>query len=110
MKKIFTLIATVFLAMSANAQEVGLFDYTEAYVDGQEITTDNAKLILGNDMKGWKVTATKVSADGALADFGKTLTVKTDDGDVEQFSVVTLTGQNNPKDQAESGKGSSVNY
>ena len=110
MKKIFTLIATVFLAMSANAQEVGLFDYTEAYVDGQEITTANAKLTLGNDMKGWKVTATKVSADGALADFGKTLTVKTDDGDVEQFSVVTLTGQNNPKDQAESGKGSGVNY
>ena len=110
MKKFFTLIASALIAMSANAQEAGLFDYNTASTDGQEITTDNAKLTLGNDMKGWKVAATKVSADGDLAAFGKMLTVKTDDGDVEQFSVVTLTGQNNPKDQAVSGGGSGVNY
>ena len=110
MKKLFTFVASALVAMSANAQEVGLFDYSTAYADGQSISTDNASLTLGNDMKGWKVAATKVAEDGYLAAFGKTVTVSTDDGDKEQFSVITVTGSNNPKDQATAGGGSGVNY
>lgn len=109
MKKIFTLIAVAAMALTAGAQEVGLFDYSTAYEDGQSISTANAKLTLGDDMKGWKVSATKITEGGFLNAFGQTVTVTTDDGDKEQFSAITLAGQNNPKDEAASGKGSGIN-
>lgn len=109
MKKFFTLIAVAAMAMTAGAQEVGLFDYSAAYEDGQSISTASAKLTLGNDMKGWKVGATKITEGGYLNAFGQTVTVSTDDGDKEQFSAITLNGQNNPKDEAASGKGSGIN-
>ena len=109
MKKFFTLIAMALVAIGANAQEKGLFDYSTTYVDGQAISTDNATLILGDDMKGWKTSATKVAEEGYLKEFGQTVTITTDDGEKEQYSGITVTGQNNPKDQAESGKGSGIN-
>ena len=109
MKKFFTLIAVAAMAMTAGAQEVGLFDYSATYEDGQSISTASAKLTLGNDMKGWKVGATKITEGGYLNAFGQTVTVSTDDGDKEQFSAITLNGQNNPKDEAASGKGSGIN-
>ena len=109
MKKFFTLIAVAAMAMTAGAQEVALFDYSASYEDGQSISTANAKLTLGDDMKGWKVGATKITEGGYLNAFGQTVTVSTDDGDKEQFSAITLNGQNNPKDEAASGKGSGIN-
>lgn len=98
------------MALTAGAQEKALFDYSVTYEDGQVVSTANAKLTLGNDMKAWKTGASKIAADGYLSEFGQTVTVTNDDGDqVEQFSVVTVTGSNNPKDQAASGKGSGIN-
>ena len=110
MKKIFTLFAVAAMALTAGAQEKALFDYSTTYQDGQVISTAKAKLTLGNDMKEWKTAASKISAESYLSDFGQTVTITNDDGEqVEQFSVVTVTGSNNPKDQAESGKGSGIN-
>ncbi len=109
MKKLFTLIAVAAMTLTAGAQEVGLFDYNTTYEDGQVISTANAKLTLGDDMKGWKTSATKITEGGFLNDFGLTVTVTTDDGPKDQFSAITVTGQNNPKDQAASGKGSGIN-
>lgn len=109
MKKIFTLCAVIAMTLAAGAQEKALFDYSVTYADGQTISSANAKLTLGNDMKAWKTGASKIAADGYLSEFGQTVTVTTDDGDVEQFSAITVNGSNNPKDQAESGKGSGIN-
>ena len=109
MKKIFTLFAVAAMALTAGAQEKALFDYSTKYQDGQAISTASARLTLGNDMKEWKTGAAKISPESYLSDFGQTVTVTTDNGDVEQFSAVTVTGSNNPKDQAESGKGSGIN-
>ena len=109
MKKIFTLFAVAAMALTAGAQEKALFDYSTKYQDGQAISTASARLTLGNDMKEWKTGAAKISPESYLSEFGQTVTVTTDNGDVEQFSAVTVTGSNNPKDQAESGKGSGIN-
>ncbi len=112
MKKLFSFLAMMLIAICAQAQatQVGLFDFSKAYADGDAISTSSAKLTLGNDMKLWKTSATKISETGALYAFGQNVTVKNDDGeDVEQFSAITLTGSNNPKDLAESGKGSGIN-
>ena len=112
MKKLFSFLAMMLIAICAQAQaiQVGLFDFSKAYADGDAISSSSAKLTLGNDMKQWKTSATKISETGALYAFGQNVTVKNDDGeDVEQFSAITLTGSNNPKDLAESGKGSGIN-
>ena len=112
MKKLFSFLAMMLIAICAQAQatQVGLFDFSKAYADGDAISSSSAKLTLGNDMKRWKTSATKISETGALYAFGQNVTVKNDDGeDVEQFSAITLTGSNNPKDLAESGKGAGIN-
>ena len=110
MKRTFTLLTAIFLmTMVAQAFELALFNYNRSYTDGQSISTANASLTLGDDLKGWLVSATKISEDGYLNAFGQSVPVSYDGEMNEQFSVITVNGQNNPKDQAEAGKGSGIN-
>ena len=110
MKRTFTLLTAIFLmTMVAQAFELALFNYNRSYTDGQYISTANASLTLGDDMKGWLVSATKISEDGYLNAFGQSVPVSYDGEMNEQFSVITVNGQNNPKDQAAAGKGSGIN-
>lgn len=64
MKKIFTLIAVAFCAISVNAQETLAISADETYQDGQELTTENCTVKLGNDQKKWTV-----KADASLSQF-----------------------------------------
>ena len=110
MKRTFTLLTAIFLmTMVAQAFELALFNYNRSYTDGQYISTANASLTLGDDMKGWLVSATKISEDGYLNAFGQSVPVSYDGEMNEQFSVITVNGQNNPKDQAAAGKGIGIN-
>ena len=72
MKKLFSFLAMMLIAICAQAQatQVGLFDFSKAYADGDAISSSSAKLTLGNDMKQWKTSATKISETGALYAFG----------------------------------------
>ena len=109
MKKIFTLIASVFLAMSANAQETALFSNSGTYGNGARLETENAYVELGND-RTTKNYDIKLSTHKAYcADFAQTVPVKNEDtGEMEDKSrVVYVVGNQNPKDGELNGDASS---
>lgn len=97
----FTLIAVAMMAMGANAQEKILFDASGSYADGQEFTTANLTLKLGNDFDTWKVNMSAIK-EGQYADFKQTVTI---DG-VDKDGIVIISGNQNPKDKAAKNTGS----
>lgn len=104
MKKFFTLIAVAMAAVSLNAQEKIVFAQDATLADGQEFTTDNMVLKLGNDFDKWKVGASGVK-EGQLADFKQTVTIEEEQKD----GIVIINGNQNPKDKAAKNSGSGFN-
>lgn len=100
MKKIFTLIATVFLAMSANAQETALFSNNGTYGNGARLETENAYVVLGNDRTSKNYDIKLTTHKAYCADFAQTVPVKNEEtGEMEDKSrVVYVVGGQNPKD------------
>lgn len=109
MKKIFTLIAVVMMAVGTHAQTKVVFSATETYSDSQVITSGQTKLTLGNDQNPgtWKKGQSSMDAENNayLADFFQTVT--TDDG--EKNGYVAINGGNNPKDKTGKNAGSGFN-
>ncbi len=104
MKKIFTLVAVAMAVVSMNAQERIVFTQDAALADGQEFTTDNMVLKLGNDFDKWKNSASGVT-EGQFADFKQTVTIEEEQKD----GVVIINGNQNPKDKAAKNSGSGFN-
>ena len=108
MKKIFTLIALGVVALSANAQEEKvLFENGGTYTDEQVLTSDNAQLQLGKDIKKaakWDNKATTSSE--YLAPFTQSVDV---DGEMKD-RIVYIVGGNNPQDLEENGKKGASGY
>lgn len=101
MKKIFTLFAIATMAVSAQAQETVLFTYDGTYTDLQELTTENTKLVLGQDIKKASKWDNKAASSSEyLAAFTQTVQIKNDDtGEMEDKDrIVYISGGNNPKD------------
>ena len=110
MKKIFTLMTIVFMAINASAQEVALFENGGTYNNGATLSTANAKVVLGNDRTS-KPYDVKLSTCKAYCEplFGQTVPVKNEDtGEMEDKTrVVYVVGNQNPKDGELSGDASS---
>ena len=110
MKKIFTLMTIVFMAMNASAQEVALFENGGTYNNGATLTTANAKVVLGNDRTS-KPYDVKLSTCKAYCEplFGQTVPVKNEEtGEMEDKArVVYVVGGQNPKDGELDGDNSS---
>ncbi len=108
MKKIFTLIALGVVALSSNAQEEKvLFENGGTYTDEQVLTSDNAQLQLGKDIKKatkWDNKATTSSE--YLAPFTQSVDV---DGEMKD-RIVYIVGGNNPQDLEENGKKGASGY
>ncbi len=102
MKKIFTLITVALMAMSASAQEIALFENGGTYNNGAELSTANAKVVLGNDRTS-KPYDVKLSGCKAYTSqyFGQTVQVQNEDtGEMEDKTrVVYVVGNQNPKDK-----------
>ena len=108
MKKIFTLIAIAMMAVGAQAQEKLLLENEATYVDGQELTTENTKLVLGMDIKKATKWDNKASSHKAyLNDFSQILSIQNSEtGEYEDKSrIVYIVGGNNPKDDKENKGG-----
>ena len=100
MKKIFTLFAVACLALSVSAQEKVMFDPAGAYGNGATLTSENTKLVLGNDRakKNYDLKLSSVKAYCAEL-FGQTVMVENEEGvQEEKTRVAYVVGGNNPKD------------
>lgn len=101
MKKIFTLIAIALMAVGAQAQEKVVFSNDATYGNGAELTSENTKLVLGNDRTTKDYDLKLASVKAYCADiFGQTVPVKNEDtGEMEDKTrVVYVVGNQNPKD------------
>jgi hypothetical protein len=101
MKKIFTLIAIAMMAIGAQAQEKVLFSNDATYGNGAELTTENTKLVLGNDRTTKNYDKKLASVKAYCAElFGQTVPVKNEDTDEmeDKTRVVYVVGNQNPKD------------
>lgn len=111
MKKIFTLIAVAMMAVGAQAQEKLLFVNGGTYIDNQELTTENTKLVLGTDIKKATKWDNKAASHKAyLEDFSQIVPVKNEEtGENEDKPrIVYIVGGNNPKDDT-ANKGGGFN-
>lgn len=111
MKKIFTLIAVAAMALSVNAQEKLLLENGATYIDNQELTTDNTKLVLGNDIKKATKWDNKAASHKTyLEDFSQLVPVMNEEtGETENKPrIVYIVGGNNPKDDT-ANKGGGFN-
>ncbi|MBO4822752.1 MAG: carbohydrate binding domain-containing protein [Prevotella sp.] len=101
MKKIFTLFAVAIMALSVNAQERVLFENGGAYGNGATLTSENTKVVLGND-RATKNYDLKLSTCKAYCAelFGQQVMVENSEtGEMEEKTrVVYVVGANNPKD------------
>lgn len=100
MKKFFTLFAVACIALSVCAQEKVLFDPAGAYGNGATLTSENTKLVLGNDRatKNYDLKLSSVKAYCAEL-FGQTVMVENEEGvQEEKTRVAYVVGANNPKD------------
>ena len=112
MKKIFTLFAVAIIALSVNAQEKVLFENGGAYGNGATLTSENAKVVLGNDRttKNYDVKLSTAKAYCAEL-FGQQVMVENSEtGEMEEKTrVVYVVGNQNPKDgelEGDASKGS----
>lgn len=112
MKKIFTLIAIATMAVGAQAQEKALFSNDATYGNGAELTTENTKLVLGNDRttKNYNLKLASVKAYSADI-FGQTVPVKNEETNEmeDKTRVVYVVGDQNPKDGELNGDKSTGN-
>ncbi len=112
MKKIFTLFALAAMAVGVNAQEKVLFENGAQYGNGATLTSENTKVVLGNDRTTKNYDLKLASAKAYCAElFGQTVMVKNDDTgeDEAKTRVVYVVGNQNPKDgelDGDSSKGS----
>lgn len=102
MKKIFTLLALVAVAMGVNAQEEkALFENGGSYGNGATLTSENCKVVLGNDRTTKNYDLKLSSVKSYCADlFGQQVMVEdSETGEmVEKTRVVYVVGGQNPKD------------
>lgn len=118
MKKILTLLAMAVLAISATAQdeEKVLFDLEGTYGNGATLTTENTTLVLGNNHPTKNYDTKAQTGKAYCYDlFGQTVMIKNaETGDMEEKTrIITVTGQNNPLDDAEfddEGKSTGFSY
>ena len=116
MKKFFTLIAVAMMAICAQAQEKVLFAPDGTYGNGATLTSENTKLVLGNDRAKknyeFKLTSAKAYCAGL---FGQQVMVENSEtGEMEEKTrIAYVYGANNPKDGAltdeDKNEGSSYN-
>ena len=116
MKKFFTLIAVAMMAICAQAQEKVLFAPDGTYGNGATLTSENTKLVLGNDRAKknyeFKLTSAKAYCAGL---FGQQVMVEdSETGEMEEKTrIAYVYGANNPKDGAltdeDKNEGSSYN-
>ena len=116
MKKFFTLIAVAMMAICAQAQEKVLFAPDGTYGNGATLTSENTKLVLGNDRAKknyeFKLTSAKAYCAGL---FGQQVMVENSEtGEMgEKTRIAYVYGANNPKDGAltdeDKNEGSSYN-
>ena len=90
MKKIFTLIATALMAVSANAQEV-FIPSMKTYTALEEATTANCKVVFGDD------TYNAAAAKSHKA-YIKSVGLSTPDVEEGKDRYVLVSGKNNPND------------
>ncbi len=101
MKKFFTLIAVAMMAVCAQAQEKVLFAPDGTYGNGATLTSENTKLVLGNDRAKknyeFKLTSAKAYCAGL---FGQQVMVENSEtGEMEEKTrIAYVYGANNPKD------------
>lgn len=101
MKKFFTLIAVAMMAVCAQAQEKVLFAPDGAYGNGATLTSENTKLVLGNDRTSKNYDLKLTSAKAYCADiFGQKVMVENSEtGEMEEKTrIVYVVGNQNPKD------------
>lgn len=101
MKKFFTFITVALMAMCAQAQEKVLITNGESYGNGATLTSDNTKLVLGNDRTTKPYDIKLASVKAYCADiFGQQVMVENSEtGEMEEKTrVVYLVGNQNPKD------------
>ncbi len=101
MKKIFTLIAVAMMAVCSQAQEKVLFAPDGAYGNGATLTSENTKLVLGNDRTTKNYDLKLTSAKAYCADiFGQKVMVENSEtGEMEEKTrIVYVVGNQNPKD------------
>ena len=101
MKKFFTLIAAALMAVGAQAQEKVLFTNGEAYGNGATLTSENTKLVLGNDRTTKNYDLKLSTAKAYCAElFGQQVMVENSEtGEMEEKTrVVYVVGNQNPKD------------
>ena len=101
MKKFFTLIAVAIMAVCAQAQEKVLFAPDGAYGNGATLTSENTKLVLGNDRTSKNYDLKQTSAKAYCADiFGQKVMVENaETGEMEEKTrIVYVVGNQNPKD------------
>ena len=115
MRKFFSLMATVLMAVGVQAQtaETALFSETGTYSNGYTLSTANAKLVLGNDHSTKNYSVKLSTAKAYCADlFGQNVMVMNDEtGQPEvKTRVVSVVGTNNPKDAELGSTGGSSSY
>ena len=101
MRKFFTSLAIAFVAISVSAQEKVLFENGGTYGNGATLTSENTKLVLGNDRttKNYDIKLASVKAYCAEL-FGQQVMVENSEtGEMEEKTrVVYVVGNQNPKD------------
>ena len=110
MKKIFTLCAAAIMAFSANAQEKVLFENGGTYGNGATLTSENTKVVLGNDRTTKNYDLKLSSCKAYCAElFGQQVMVENSEtGEMEEKTrVVYVVGNQNPKDGELNGDASS---
>lgn len=101
MKKIFTLITAALATLSVSAQETALFENGGTYGNGATLTTENCKVVLGNDRTNSNYDVKLASVKAYCAGlFGQTVMLENSDtGEMEEKTrVVYVVGNQNPKD------------
>lgn len=81
MKKIFTLIATACMALTANAQNLIVFDNDATYIDEQSFTKGDVTLTLSKDIKNatkWNKKVYAVKEGENLAPFNQAINSEND--------------------------------
>ena len=94
MKKIFTLIAMATMALGVNAQEIFIPENATTYTSGQEFTTTNCKLVLGDDTYG----ASQAKPHKAYI---KAIGLSTPDAEEGKDRYILFSGKGNPVDGTE---------
>lgn len=108
MKKFFTLMAVAMMAICAQAQEKVLFASDGAYGNGATLTSENTKLVLGNDRAAKNYDLKLTSAKAYCAElFGQQVMVENSEtGEMEEKTrIAYVVGGNNPKDGDEENTG-----